>query len=871
MNILGCAGIHKSLVALGLILSAAADSPGATLTHRFDFERETVEDSVGSIAGKIAGFPRFVPGRIGEKAIFLDGDADSIELAPMELGEAFSISLWIKPAIDGFINIQPLLVTGDFRRESQDPGRFYLHVNNFHTSDGQVELVTREGGGSRAPATAVGAVTAGLWYWLAVTVDLARTPPGVAPRDRGHVGTVQIYVNGAEATIRSVVTKDLSRAPKFVLGTIPGTGFRYRGAIDDLRFYSGVLSPEEIKSLAAAPQGADKSDNKPVMDVPPADQILHTLRKNQHPRIILTPERLDRLKENVKIDERAKKWYELLRKAGDDYLKAPPIKYPGPGKQILLEVRQSLEVVECLALLYRLTGDRRYAERAWAELEALAGLPDWHPDHWLDTAEACATAAVGYDWLFDALSDRQRATLRKALIDNGLQVGLDTYMDVKKYGWWRVTFNWNQVCNGGVMLGALAVADEEPVLAGKLIRYGLLSLPRALVQFAPDGASIESPAYWDYAQLYTAMALSGLHDSLGSDFGLTRLEGVRPACDYPLHVCGPFGVPFNYNDSGADPIPAAEMFWFAAFFDRPEWAKFAAERVILGPQAHPHLALNMIWYDPRLIAKPAAAAPLDRYFREAELVTMRGAWNDVNSSFLAFKGGDNHANHAHLQEGSFVFDALGYRWAWQDHPEGYGRPGWFDFDGARWNYYRARAEGHNTLVINPGSGPDQELRARCRVIRFEPRAGSPWAILDLTPAYSGRADEVRRGFKLIDRKRALIQDEIQAQSPVEVWWFMHTTKTATVAADGRRVTLEKLGKRVVAKLRSPAKARFVVIKAEPLASSPKLKQTPEEGVWKLAIHLTQVTKARIAVELVPLTDSSAERAAPAKVVPLAEW
>jgi hypothetical protein len=71
----------------------------------------------------------------------------------------------------------------------------------------------------------------------------------------------------------------------------------------------------------------------------------------------------------------------------------------------------------------------------------------------------------------------------------------------------------------------------------------------------------------------------------------------------------------------------------------------------------------MIWYRPELYANAVKPAELDGYDRFVETSMMRSDWLDPNASFVGFKAGDNAANHSHLDIGSFVYDALGIRWA----------------------------------------------------------------------------------------------------------------------------------------------------------------------------------------------------------------
>lgn len=120
------------------------------------------------------------------------------------------------------------------------------------------------------------------------------------------------------------------------------------------------------------------------------------------------------------------------------------------------------------------------------ELDAAARFKDWNPSHFLDTAEMTAAFAIGYDWLYSEWNTEQRATLHKAIVEKGLNQSLNYY---RKNTWWAAaTHNWNQVCNGGMCLGALALADEEPALAGEILSAAFTSVQKPMKEFAPDGA-----------------------------------------------------------------------------------------------------------------------------------------------------------------------------------------------------------------------------------------------------------------------------------------------------------------------------------------------------------------------------------------------
>ena len=218
-----------------------------------------------------------------------------------------------------------------------------------------------------------------------------------------------------------------------------------------------------------------------------------------------------------------------------------------------------------------------------------------------------------------------------------------------------------------------------------------------------------------------------------------------------------------------------------------------------------------------------------------------------------------------------TLDALGQRWARDLAGDNYNLPAYFG--GRRWTYYRLRAEGHNTLLLNPGEGPDQDPRAAAKIVRSGFAPGRAFAIADLTPAYAGHAAEVKRGIALIDdRSRVLIQDEVSAEEPGELWWFMHTRASIEPAEDGRSAVLSRGGKRLMARLLEPAEAKFTVIDAAPLPTSPNPEgQKVNKGIRKLAIHMENVAEVRLAVLLAPLQAEEERREMPGGVVPLAAW
>ena len=133
--------------------------------------------------------------------------------------------------------------------------------------------------------------------------------------------------------------------------------------------------------------------------------------------------------------------------------------------------------------------------------------------------------------------------------------------------WWaRARHNWNQVCNGGIGLGALALADEEPEACGRFLEAAVQSIRLPMAEFAPDGAWAEGPGYWDYATSYNVVFLAALESALGTDFGLSQMPSFSQTGLFPIYASGPTGRSFDYADAHASVIRAPQMFWLSRRF-----------------------------------------------------------------------------------------------------------------------------------------------------------------------------------------------------------------------------------------------------------------------------------------------------------------
>ena len=122
----------------------------------------------------------------------------------------------------------------------------------------------------------------------------------------------------------------------------------------------------------------------------------------------------------MKSDPQLKAIWEAVRLTADHMLTEPVVVHRKDGRRLLGRSREALGRMMHLGFAFRLTGDKRYADRAMAEMKAMAAMPDWNPSHFLDTAEMTLAIAVGYDWLYEQLSPELRQASREAIEKKGL-------------------------------------------------------------------------------------------------------------------------------------------------------------------------------------------------------------------------------------------------------------------------------------------------------------------------------------------------------------------------------------------------------------------------------------------------------------------
>lgn len=499
-----------------------------------------------------------------------------------------------------------------------------------------------------------------------------------------------------------------------------------------------------------------------------------------------------------------------------------------------------------------LTGNSNYAEAVWANVNNAIANGDWS-EPWKGLTDGYV--AIGYDWLYPYWSQTRRAAMTNAMVAKGFGPS------------WTDSY-WNNIgvlINSGHLMACLAVGTANEAVAESKLNTAISRLLARVNKWDPnDGAWYEGTDYgiltkWDFGQGMMAM-----ETALGSTWSIGRTRGVDAAAREPLYIASNTRQRFTFSDIGTGSENAIGWAnWWARRFDAPETFDFSRQ---VGSSAFNALLV------PETTTGPAASGlPPDRAFRGPadatkqlfqEVVTLRENWSDPKATFVGGMGGTGNYDHDALQSGTFQLCARGVRWFVDLSSEDYGVPNHNTTNPNthpnRWDYYRWRAEGHNTLVINPSYGPDRRWDAPiASLMNFQSAANGQrsFAVWDLTPTMTGGVTRVHRGIQLLgNRHQVLIQDEIVTPAPSTVWWFAHcgySTSSIAIAPDGKSVMLTQGAERLWGSIVS-GNGVFTTRAAAPLPTSPNPSQNSSNAYPKLAIKLTGVTNTTLAVWFVPL-------------------
>lgn len=601
------------------------------------------------------------------------------------------------------------------------------------------------------------------------------------------------------------------------------------------------------------------------------EYITASVNMPAHPRILLLKGEEAVIKKNIAADKTWSNMQQAILSECNRIIELPPVEHIKIGRRLLDKSREALRRIFFLSYAYRMTGEQKYLQRGEKELLAVSNFSDWNPTHFLDVAEMTMAVAIGYDWLYNDLSANSKAIIKEAILKKGIEPSLDP----KYNSWLRAEHNWNQVCNAGMTYGAMAIYEDQPELARKIMNRAIETIVLPMKDYAPDGAYPEGYGYWGYGTSFNVMFISAIEKLFGKDFGLSEMPGFLKTAGYLENMTGPSGNPFNYSDAGTKGGLHPAMFWFASRLKNPSllWSEkfrltnndpkqFTSDRLL------PAIMLWSKGISINTITPPAATIWVGKGKNPVAL--MRTSWTDPNAIYVGMKGGSVSVNHAHMDIGSFVMEADGVRWAMDFGMQEYesleskgiqlfGRTQ----DAQRWTVFRYTNLVHNTLTVN---NQHQKVTGYAPIVSFSTTPSFMNAVTNLSEIYKGSVASAQRGIAIVDKAYVLVQDEIETlDNSTTIRWTMLTPADVKITGTNK-AELAKDGKKLTLQVQAPANVSMKTWSTDP----PNSYDAPNPGTALVGFEVTLPANSKnvLRVALIP---EKAEKKVNKKAAPLEKW
>lgn len=369
-----------------------------------------------------------------------------------------------------------------------------------------------------------------------------------------------------------------------------------------------------------------------------------------------------------------------------------------------------------LAFLYQMTGEQKYADKAFEFADAFCDLTTWTQrahefpiiysrimpwnvdddqvnfnfDHY--NGDAGRIMAAVYDWLYPALSQAQRDRIRGALIEKVVTRVRGNY----EFHWWATAYrcNWCGVCNSGVGLTGLALLTENPQLTD-IVAESYNRINNMLDQLGEDGGWQEGGGYWNYGVHTSTFFADALNRLTHSEYNLFENKRLKKnPVSFPIYLSLPEKRSINFEDSGGNGLLGSTHLInkLATETANKEAAWYRNEFYGDGNNI-----FDIIWPRPEFEGAPPKQA--SKHFSTIDWWVMRSDFKSPEKVMLSGKAGMNDdPHHGHLDIGHFIV-----HWQNEYFIRDIGKDGGYDekyFDDMRWEYPQASSIGHNVVFVN---------------------------------------------------------------------------------------------------------------------------------------------------------------------------
>lgn len=533
------------------------------------------------------------------------------------------------------------------------------------------------------------------------------------------------------------------------------------------------------------------------------DQIRSALKKNlKHPYLFFTEDSKKELLARIETDQEANDIFRRMLAEANRLIYTPvdmeaPQEPKNPryfsDNKAISYVNECRRASQTLAFVYQMTGEEKYAQKAFEFVDALCDLRSWGyrahefpiiysrvwpwnvPDdqvvfHYdIRTGDMGYEMAMVYDWCYPALDKRQRDRIRGGILENVVTRVRGNW----DYHWWASAYrcNWCGICLAGAGVASLAFLEEDPQLID-VITECANRMEKHLNEIGVDGGWQEGRSYWAYGMRSSIFYMDALKQLTGGKIDLFNNERVRtnPAAFALFGLTGYFG-----DGSGA--IVGSPHLLNKLIAETGDGVAAYYRNNFLGAGSDP---FDIIW--PRVDVKPVEPKQKSRHFRTIDWAVMRSEFKNPQTITIATKAGLNDdPHHGHLDVGQIIL-------SWQDQyyltDLGSGRYFYDEkfFDEVRWQYPQASSAGHNVVFVNGELQISAKYKDKPwqegiggKILEFRPGNTRDYTYMDCTNAYPKKElKSWRRHITLEKPVITVILDEVGSTPGAEIEARFHS-------------------------------------------------------------------------------------------------
>ena len=610
----------------------------------------------------------------------------------------------------------------------------------------------------------------------------------------------------ASYALRISTDSNFSSAGTRVFDNIPINFFTPDEALPPGRyFWSYAVWSEEAQCATtnwSQTRQFEVCEGLPTTFIPRRKDRLNTMSQ-AHPRLWLNPESLSEFSSAVAKSSEHCGWDIFLEKSVEPWINRDvmqePLGYPNHQRvapiwrQTYIDCQELLYAIRHLAIAGRVGKDDAMLERAKAWLLAAAS---WNPagttartytDEW--AFRVTLAMAWGYDWLYDELSDDERAQVRAPLLTRTREIA-DHLINNARIHLFPYDSHAVRAVSAVLLPASIAMLHDEPE-AEEWLDYSIEFLSTVYSPWGDsDGGWAEGPHYWMTGLAYLIDAANLLKSYAGID--LYQRPFLQKTADFPFYTKPPdirratFG-----DDSTMGDLPCLKLGYnvrqFAGITGNGVYQWYFDEIKRNDPGTEKAF-YNWGWWDlnfddmvyrhdyPVVESVAPAEIPRLRWFKGIGWAAIQHRMDDPDQhiSFILKSSPFGSISHSHGDQNAFCLSAYGEDLAIQS---GY----YVAFNSSMHQKWRRQTRSKNAILIDgQGQYADGDkaktLCATGAITHAEEHDDHIFLSADATQAYRSLNDAVtlvKRDVYFVHDSYFVIVDTIDADSPIEIDWRLH--------------------------------------------------------------------------------------------------